>query len=130
MILVDTTVWIDFFAGRNLKHVSLFQSLIENNEDICICGLVITEILQGLKSDDDYSRTKKRLNDLIYLPMSRDTFMSAADIYRNMRKQGITIRNSIDCLIAAVCIEHRVSLLQNDKDFLNIKKYSELELVS
>jgi predicted nucleic acid-binding protein len=128
LILVDTTVWIDFFAGSNLRHVSLFQSLIEDSEDICICGLVMTEILQGIKDGVQYSKTKKYLSNLIYIPMSTDTFVLAADIYRSIRKKGITIRNSIDCLIAAVCIEHNVSLLQNDKDFQKIKKYSDLQL--
>ena len=128
MILVDTTVWIDFFAGRNLGHVSLFQSLIEDSEDICICGLVMTEILQGIRDDLQYSKTKKYLSNLIYIPMSSDTFILAADIYRSIRKKGVTIRNSIDCLIAAVCIEHKVSLLQNDKDFQKIKRYSDLQL--
>lgn len=128
MILVDTTVWIDFFAGRNLGHVSLFQSLIEENEDICICGLVMTEILQGIKDDLQYSKTKKYLSNLIYIPMSSNTFVLAADVYRQIRKKGITIRNSIDCLIAAVCIEQKVSLLQNDKDFQKIKRYCDLQL--
>jgi hypothetical protein len=61
--------------------------------------------------------------------MSSDTFVLAADVYRQIRIKGITIRNSIDCLIAVVCIEHKVSLLQNDKDFQKITRYSDLELV-
>ncbi len=117
MTLVDTTVWIDLFAGRNTSQVSLFESLIVKGEDICLCGVILTEILQGIKDEKEYSKTESILSSLIYLPMERNTCLLAADIYRSMRSKGITIRNSIDCMIAAVCIENGIPILHNDKEF-------------
>ena len=122
MTLVDTTVWIDLFADRNTPQVSLFESLIAKREDICLCGVILTEVLQGIKDEKEYSKTLVVLSNLIYLPMEFNTFLLAADIYRSTRSKGITIRNSVDCMIAAVCIENDVPILHNDKDFDLIAK--------
>jgi predicted nucleic acid-binding protein len=129
MTLVDTTVWIDLFAGRSTSQVSLFESLIAKREDICLCGVILTEVLQGIKDEKEYSKTESILSVLIYLPMERSTFLLAADIYRSMRSKGITIRNSIDCMIAAVCIENNLPILHNDKDFDSIAKGFDLEVL-
>ncbi|MGH7902067.1 MAG: type II toxin-antitoxin system VapC family toxin [Thermodesulfobacteriota bacterium] len=122
MTLVDTTVWIDLFADRHTPQVSLFESLIAKREDICLCGVILTEVLQGIKDEKEYSKTRSILLNLIYLPMEFNTFLLAADIYRSTRSKGITIRNSVDCMIAAVCIENDVPILHNDKDFDLIAK--------
>lgn len=117
MILVDTSVWIDLFAGRDSPHVKALELLVTNREDLCICGVILAEVLQGIKDDKEYNQTNSILSNLIFLPMTRDTFVLTANIYRTLRTRGITIRNSIDCMIAAVCIEHGVRLLHNDRDF-------------
>jgi predicted nucleic acid-binding protein len=122
MILVDTTVWIDFFAGKSVPHVTILEQAIMEKKDICICGLVLMEILQGIRNDRQYLIVKKYMRNLVFLPIAYGTFIKAADIYRDLRKQGITIRNSIDCLIAAVSIEQRIPLLHNDRDFDNIER--------
>ena len=117
MILIDTSVWIDFLAGHDSSGAITVELLVASREDICICGVVFTEILQGIRSDKEYRKTKAILSDLLFLPMTRGTFLSAADIYRLCRSRGVTIRNSMDCMIAAACIEHDAVLLHNDKDF-------------
>jgi len=129
MTLVDTTVWIDLFADRNTPQVSLFESLIAKREDICLCGVILTEVLQGIKDEKEYSKTLVVLSNLIYLPMEFNTFLLAADIYRSTRSKGITIRNSVDCMIAAVCIENNISILHNDKDFDLIAKEFDLDVL-
>ena len=129
MTLVDTTVWIDLFAGRNTPHVSLFESLIIDREDICLCGAILTEVLQGIKDEKEFSKTRAILSNLKYLPMEFNTFILAADIYRSTRSKGITIRNSVDCMIAAVCIENEISILHNDKDFDLIAKEFDLDVL-
>lgn len=129
MILVDTSVWIDLFAGHETPHVSTLESAIVSGEDLCICGLVLTEVLQGIRDDKDHTRTNEVLSRLLYLPMERETFMFAADIYRGLRARGITIRNSVDCMIAAVCIEHGAALLHNDRDFARIASQFDLVII-
>ena len=128
MVLVDTTVWIDFFADRSEPYVAALQGFIENEEDLCLCGVILAEVLQGIRSDADYIETKDYLADLIFLPMRQLTFVRAAELYRSLRKRGVTIRKPIDCMIAAVAIEHDIRLLHNDRDFDNISKHSKLKI--
>jgi len=129
MVLVDTTVWIDFFAGQTLTHIETFESLLEQEEDICICGIILTEVLQGIRKETEFKKTKNLFNSLIFLPMSYSTFLQSAEIYRKLRQRGITIRKSIDCMIASVALENNISLLHNDKDFLPIERYCKLKVL-
>ena len=127
--LVDTSVWIDFFSDVKASHVETLDVLLDENQDICICGLILTEILQGIRREKEYSKTKEYLKALVYLPMAQKTFVKAADIYRTLRKKGITIRKPIDCMIGALALEHDVHLLHNDKDFDLLKKHFGLKVV-
>ena len=129
MILVDTSVWIDFFAGRDQPHVAALERFILENEDLSLCGIILTEILQGIADDKTHRRVRSDLNPLIMLPMPETVFLRAADIYRKLRKAGITMRKSNDCIIAATALEHRCRLLHNDKDFLAIAEYFSLKVV-
>ena len=129
MTVVDTSVWIDLFAGRDTPQVTFLESLIERKEDICICGVILTEVLQGIRDEKEYSDTESMLGNLLFLSMSRETFLLAATIYRALRARGLTIRNSVDCMIAAVCIENEIRLLHNDRDFDLLAAHSELEVV-
>jgi predicted nucleic acid-binding protein len=122
MVLIDSSVWIDFFAGRSLPHVETMESIIVQREDICICGIILTEILQGIRNDTEFENTKLLLNTLIFLPMHYTVFLQSAEIYRKLRKQGITVRKPLDCMIASVAIENDIPLLHNDKDFYPIEK--------
>jgi hypothetical protein len=117
MILVDTSVWIDYFAGAQTAVTADFKSAIANAEDLCICGVICTEVLQGIRNDKEFDTVRQILDDLIYLPQEKSTHLLAATIYRTLRKKGKTIRKPIDCIIAAVCIENSVFILHNDRDF-------------
>ena len=123
MILVDTTAWIDFFSARSYPHVKALENLILNREDICLCGIILTEVLQGIRKDSEFNRTRDLLANLVFLPMQYSVFLRSAEIYRNLRRKGITIRKPVDCMIAAVAIEHEIPLLHNDKDFIPIEKH-------
>lgn len=122
-MLVDTTIWIDFLHGKDSKQVKLLESIIANRDGLFICGVILTEILQGISETKQYQTTKAALEPLSYLDMNQDTFLLAADIYRMLRKKGITIRKTIDCMIGAVAIENKIPLLHNDKDFLPMAKH-------
>jgi len=128
MVLIDTTVWIDFFADRQLPHVAVLESLIKKREDICICGIILTEVLQGIRETSEFRKTQELFNAMIFLPMPYSVFLGAAEIYRNLRRKGITIRNSVDCMIASVAIENDILLLHNDRDFKPIEKHLSLKV--
>ncbi|MCU0811216.1 MAG: PIN domain-containing protein [Thiobacillaceae bacterium] len=91
---------------------------------------IITEILQGIRSDKEYDKIKSILSELIYLPITKNMFVHAASIYRAIRKNGKTIRGPTDCVIASICLEHEIELLHNDKDFNTIAQYTSLQIAS
>ncbi len=129
MALVDTTVWIDFFGDRAQPHVDALQGLIEDDADLCVCGVILAEVLQGIRADADYRKTKEYFESLIFMPMRRKTYEKSAELYRSLRKRGITIRKPIDCMIASVAIEYDLPLLHNDQDFSQIARHSKLKIV-
>lgn len=130
IILVDTTVWIDFFAARSLPHVTALEDLINHREDICTCGIILTEVLQGIRKDTEFRKTRDLFNTLIWFQMPYNVFLRSAEIYRILRKKGITIRKPLDCMIASTAIENDVQLLHNDKDFHPIEKHCGLKVIS
>jgi len=118
MILVDTSVWVDFLRGVNSPQRHTLHKLIEDDEDISITGIILTEILQGIKEDKDFKKVKDYLLEIpVYKLESTETYLKAAYIYRDCRKTGKTVRKTIDCIIAAICIENGLTLLHKDKDF-------------
>lgn len=127
MILIDSSVWIDYFANRPTAQVSFLDSYLEEREALCTCGIVLTEVLQGIKYQREYRKVRKFFEELMILPMDREIFLRAADIYRFLRQRGLTIRKLADCMIAAVAIENDVPLLHNDRDFNIIKKHFPLK---
>jgi len=130
LILVDTSVWIDFFNGHNeeLKVQQLINSL-NQGIDIFITDIILTEILQGIKDDNKHTVTKNSILTLKFVHAKNyDTYIYASDIYRMCRKKGVTVRKTIDCLIAAIAIENNLDLLCKDNDFINIANVVNLKL--
>ena len=130
-ILVDTSVWIDFFNAVASPYRSCLRGLLEAEEDICISDLILTEILQGFKFDKEFETAKNHLQAFPILGLnSPDSYIKAAYHYRLCRKHGITIRKTVDCLIAQTAIEHGVALLHKDKDFELISSVSRLQILT
>jgi len=129
MVLVDTTVWIDFFAAKSTPEVAELERMLNEEEDICACGIILTEVLQGIREDEDYQRTLSRFDAFLLLPMTRQTFLRASELYRSLRRRGVTIRKSVDCMIASVAIEHDIALLHNDRDFNPMETFCGLKVV-
>jgi len=123
MILVDTSVWIDFFSNKTTPEVLRLIEAIESRQELYICGVVLTEILQGIKNQREHDKITETLESLIYVEMPKEVFFLSAKIYRHLKSRGITIRKTIDCLIASVAIINNLVLLHNDKDFNPIEKY-------
>lgn len=130
MIAVDSSVWIDFIAGRPTPQ-SLFlkQSLLREPGQIALIDVVFTEVMRGLH-DKDVQRIEANLLQLTVLRMEwlRD-FRAAAGLYRAARKSGVTIRGTVDCMIAAVCIREGALLLHTDADFDRLSEISELATI-
>ncbi len=123
MGLVDTSVWIELFAGCSIPQVKILETLVTEKADICVCGIILTEVLQGIRREKEYKKTKGLFESLIFLPMTHATFVRSAEIYRYLGRRGITIQNPVDCLIASVAIEHDIPLLHNDRDFDRIEEH-------
>jgi len=118
MILVDTSVWIDFLNGVSSAHRHLLHRLIEDEEDIAITEIILTEVLQGIQDEREVRRTQEYLLAFpIYSPSGIPTYLQAAWIYRACRKKGETVRRTVDCIIAAICLENSLTLLHKDRDF-------------
>lgn len=130
MILIDTSVWIDLFAGQETTQVNKLENLILQKEDLCTCGVVMTEVLQGIRSEKEYRKILSVLKNLLYLQMDQSVFIQSSNIFRTLRKKGITIRKSIDCMIAAVCLAHNCQLLHNDRDFTFIADSFPLQITN
>lgn len=116
MLLVDTSVWIKLFRARNDNFK---QTLIEaiNGEDYYLSRFTQTELLQGARNEKEWTQLNNYLSTQDYINPGIESYPHAARIYYELRRQGITVRNTIDCLIAASAIEHDLLLLHDDRDF-------------
>ena len=127
--LVDTSVWIDLFRGVDAAHVAHPEALVRADDDVAICGINLTEVLQGIPDEPTHRRVARRLADLVLLPLDERTLLDAADIYRTLRAKGVTIRKTNDCIIAACAMQHECALLHNDRDFVQIARHLPLVTV-
>lgn len=125
--MIDTSVWIDFFRGNVTPQVTRLKALL-GEEDLLIGDLILAEILQGIQDDDDVARVESAFAPYQVVPLVGETIArQSARYYRRLRKQGITVRKTIDCLIATWCIAHRVPLLYADRDFAPFVKLGLIE---
>ncbi|MFH1537467.1 MAG: PIN domain nuclease [bacterium] len=130
MILVDTSVWVDFLRGADSTQRRALHRLIEDEEDIAITEIILTEILQGIREDKNFRAVREYLLEFPVLkPKGIETYIKAAEIYRDCRKKGKTVRKTVDCIIAAVCMENDAALLHKDSDFELIEKCAGLKVM-
>ncbi len=123
MILVDSSVWIDYFNGKETLATKKLDGLL-GVQPVCTGDLILAEVLQGFRQDADYQAAKNLLCSLPIVAMvNTDISLKSADNFRLLRKQGITIRKTIDTLIATYCIETGLSLLHSDKDFQPFQQF-------
>lgn len=130
MVLVDSSVWIDFLKKGASLESALLSSLLEQAQDVATCGLIRQEVLQGIRNDLVVRKVGHLLAQAYYLFLDEPSdFDRAAEIYRNLRARGTTIRSPADCLIAAIAIRSDIPLLQRDRDFLTIARFCDLKLL-
>ena len=117
MVLVDTSVWVDFFNGKDTAQTTRLESLLSGTI-IVVGDLILAELLQGFARDRDYAIARSLLEELELVQLCNvELAIKAAQNYRTLRKQGITVRKTIDTVIATYCIENRLPLLFSDRDF-------------
>ena len=129
MILVDTSIWIDYFNGIETRQTNILDiALIDGT--VAIGDMIVMEILQGFRSDKDYNKAKKSLATLEQYEMfGQGMVTKCADNYRALRKRGITIRKTADVIIASFCIDNKIPLLFSDRDFMPFVKHLNLRSV-
>jgi predicted nucleic acid-binding protein len=129
-VIVDTSVWIDFFAGGDTWQVGLLAQQLDDEQPVGLTDIVYAEILQGIKDDGVLLGVERQLLalDIVGLEGLGD-FGNAAQLYRAARRQGLTIRRTADCLIATVCVREDRPLLHTDVDFEHLAAVSPLRLV-
>jgi predicted nucleic acid-binding protein len=117
VILVDSSVWIDYFRGAGTPEANRLDRLLEE-EPLATGDLILTEVLQGFGSDRDFEQARTLLTSLLVIDLGgREIGIMAAQSYRKLRTLGITIRKTIDTVIATRCIEDELTLLYSDRDF-------------
>lgn len=127
-ILIDTSVWINVFKGIETKASAFFRD--NNNISAVTCPVIVQEVLQGIVSDKDYNNISTHFNNLVRIPANGYYYArEAANLYRTLRKKGITIRKPNDCLIAIYAIKYDIRLLHDDKDFNQIAAFSSLNTI-
>lgn len=130
MIIVDTSVWIDYFNGKDTDETNILDGAL-GRQEVAIGDLIVLEILRGFRNDKDYNTARKYLANLHQHSMlSPELALKAADYYRKLRKKGITVRKTADIVIATFCIEQRFPLLYTDKDFNPFSEHLNLRPVS
>lgn len=129
MILVDTSIWIDFFNKEDSSWAIKLKTLIEEEKDLCLVDVVLTEILQGITDDALFEKTKNWLFEFpIFSPKDIQTYIHASEIYRLCRKKGAAIRKTIDAFIASIALENSLEVFHNDRDFDKISLCTGLKI--
>ena len=120
-ILVDTSVWADFFNGFASAEALTLARCIDREEDIVTCGVALAEFFQGLRRTQDFRRLEPFFRQMRLLaPREPDTYLAAAQLFRSLRERGVTIRSMVDCLIVQLADENACYMLAKDRDMRNI----------
>lgn len=126
MILVDSSVWIDYFNGTASRETDYLDDLL-TTDAVCLGDMILAEVLQGFRRDRDYRRARDLLTTLpVYQVMTPALALRSAGNYRKLRKRGLTVRKSVDVWIATFCIENGLPLLFSDRDFLPFVRHLKL----
>jgi len=128
VILVDSSVWVEYFRSADTPQVALLDSLF-GRSPLAVGDLIAAEVLQGVRDEREFKWVKKTLDAFDHIDLAGyDLAVKASENYRSLRAMGITIRKTIDTLIATRCIEDRLTLLHADRDFLPFAQHLGLKV--
>ena len=130
MILTDSSVWIDYFNGKKTTKTDRLDSIL-GKEPIIMGDLILVEVLQGFQNDNDFKIAKKLLLRFPVVKMcGQELAIKSALNYRILRRNGVTVRKTIDVIIGTFCIHHQISLLHDDRDFDPMEGFLKLKIVT
>jgi predicted nucleic acid-binding protein len=132
LILVDTSVLVDFFAGRQTAAVGHLDRLLSTNAPYYVTPVVVQELLQGARDEVQWRRLRSYLTSLLMVDVRDrvESYVEAARIYFDCRRRALTVRSSVDCLVAQVALDNRLTLLHSDRDFDAIARVRPLRTLS
>lgn len=128
MILIDSCFWIDYFRGNSTLEAELLDGLL-GRELVATGDLILLEVLQGFPRGQDFQRARKLMAELEIVELGGVAAVQAATNFRKLRESGVTVRKSIDTLIATRCIEDGLALLHSDRDFDAFERHLRLRVV-
>ena len=116
-VLVDTSAWVDFLDGSPSPASNALAELLQGDDDVCTCGIVVAEVFQGLRRDRGRDAIRRSFEDMTFLEASGiGLYLRAAELYRNLRERGETVRSTVDCIIARIAEDNDCALLARDRD--------------
>jgi predicted nucleic acid-binding protein len=128
-LIVDTSVWIDCFRGVQNSQTKLVADLLSNTNSISITPTILQEALQGIREDGQFARVRENLLACVVLRLDPvEAAIEAAQLYRTLRKKGVTIRKPNDCLIAQYALFYDLPILHHDSDFAQIALHTSLRI--
>ncbi len=129
MILIDTSAFIEFLNRTGSREDLIIEQLLLDDEDVAIPDIALTEILQGIRDEQEYADVKKSLLTFPILSLAgTNSYVAAAELYRKCRKKWATVRNTVDLLVAQIAVENKAALLHNDRDFTAIAGICDLKV--
>lgn len=128
VIVVDSNTWADYFNGTSTPHVERLDEALEEGEDLAVLPIIVTEVLQGLRSERGFRTARKMLVRLPVFQPTLDCHVRAAAMFRSLRGAGVTVRGAVDCVIAQTCLDLDAILLSPDRDFRFIAQHTALRL--
>jgi hypothetical protein len=128
MMIVDSNAWADFFNGVDEPHVARLDAALRDEEDLAVLPIIVTEVLQGFRTDSGFRRAEALLMALPVIHPTLRCHVRAATLYRTLRRRGVTIRGAVDCVIAQACLDLGAGLLSPDRDFRKIARHAPLRL--
>jgi len=116
-VLVDTSAWVDFLNGFPSPAADALVVLLQGDDDVCTCGIVVAEVFQGLRRDLGRDTIRRSFEDMTFLePPGIPLYLRAAELYRGLREKGTTVRSTTDCIIASIAEDGDCALLARDRD--------------
>ena len=127
-MVVDSNTWADFFNGIDSPHLQRLDTALQQEEDLAVLPIIITEVLQGFRTDSDFERARRILVSFPVIYPTVQCNVRAARLFRSLRRKGVTVRGAVDCVIAQTCLDIKAELLSPDADFKHIARNTPLRL--
>ena len=127
-MVVDSNTWADFFNGIDSPHLQRLDTALEQEEDLAVLPIIISEVLQGFRTDSDFEGARRILVSFPVIYPTVQCHVRAARLFRSLRRKGVTVRGAVDCVIAQTCLDIKAELLSPDADFKHIARNTPLRL--